>query len=590
MIILEHPLPEMLSYLGNNTSKTGKKYRFNRFCIITQETRGRKLIFNDLTKAFVMLESDEYDEIVNTHTSHIDFLYLSWFLVEEDFDEESLVEEFRSYWFAQKTTNIQHPVNYTILPTTACNARCFYCYEDRSIKKVMKTQTALDVAHYIVKHSGGIHPVVSLRWFGGEPTCNIKAIDTICNELSKLNINYVSDMTSNSYLLSGETVKKAKELWHLQSVQITIDGTEKVYNETKNYIYKDVNPFEQLMNNIGELLNIGIICDIRLNIDHHNAEDIMDLLDDMKQRFGKPSNLYFYAMPLFECAMDKPRTEEERDKVYEWVTKVQIKLETLGYWRADLKRTLPTAMCMADDGKSVLINPEGKIGLCEHHIDDDFIGSIYDTNFDYKRLSEWDEKLGKLEICNDCPFYAHCVKLVHCIEQGKCYKQERDCNIESFKRKMHYYFINAQTTPYYMQQLNEQMYGVQQNNNTSQSITNVSALVSSSAFAGIKYGKELYIFLNMANLKEYGAPTPELLVDMLRDNFNIGIKYNIKPEDITIGEVDGIFENNKLYFFSINMRAYPGMRNEESLSWKHFTLYEGDINVPAGETSIVQWI
>ena len=43
-------------------------------------------------------------------------------------------------------------------------------------------------------------------------------------------------MISNGYLFSEEIIDRAARLWELRNVQITLDGTEKVYNETKAYI------------------------------------------------------------------------------------------------------------------------------------------------------------------------------------------------------------------------------------------------------------------------------------------------------------------------------------------------------------------
>ena len=97
----------------------------------------------------------------------------------------------------------------------------------------MSQEVALKVAKYIAQSDS-----IALNWFGGEPLYNIKAIGTITNYLIVHNKEFHSEMTTNGYLFNETVVKKAKELWNLTGVQITLDGTEKIYNKTKNY--KDV--------------------------------------------------------------------------------------------------------------------------------------------------------------------------------------------------------------------------------------------------------------------------------------------------------------------------------------------------------------
>lgn len=52
--------------------------------------------------------------------------------------------------------------SYTILTTTDCNARCFYCYELGRSRIPMSEQTAHEIADYISA------PKVNIHWFGGE--------------------------------------------------------------------------------------------------------------------------------------------------------------------------------------------------------------------------------------------------------------------------------------------------------------------------------------------------------------------------------------------------------------------------------------
>jgi UTP--glucose-1-phosphate uridylyltransferase len=85
-------------------------------------------------------------------------------------------------------------------------------------------------------------------------------------------------MTSNGYLFDEKLVTKAVHSWNLEDIQITLDGTENVYNKTKNYIYKNTNAFKRVIDNIGLLLKAGVRVMIRLNIGEHNKEDLYELV------------------------------------------------------------------------------------------------------------------------------------------------------------------------------------------------------------------------------------------------------------------------------------------------------------------------
>lgn len=69
-----------------------------------------------------------------------------------------------------------------------------------------------------------------LAWFGGEPLYNAQVIDLICNDLVERGIGYESSMISNGFLFDEKLIKRAAELWRLRQIQITLDGTEGVYN------------------------------------------------------------------------------------------------------------------------------------------------------------------------------------------------------------------------------------------------------------------------------------------------------------------------------------------------------------------------
>ncbi len=178
-----------------------------------------------------------------------------WFLVPQEHDDRKACHEIREMAALLKpATNTV--TTYVILTTTGCNARCFYCYEKGTKPVVMTAETASKVVRYIVAHRGDEN--VSIRWFGGEPLVNVKVIDQICTELREQGVPFRSSMVSNGYLMDADMVERAKDLWQLQHVEITLDGMAQTYNRVKDYVYRGVNAFERVLENIGMLTAAGI--------------------------------------------------------------------------------------------------------------------------------------------------------------------------------------------------------------------------------------------------------------------------------------------------------------------------------------------
>ena len=233
--------------------KDGEQYR-PMYYVVEQPVDEGLLRYHTMTKALVLLTPEEAD-IYKTNPAALPQLIEQWFLVPSSHDDRLLSRQIRDVakMLKKKTNAI---TSYTILTTTDCNARCFYCYEMGRSRIPMSHETAMQTADYIISHCQG--KKVSLHWFGGEPLYNKSVITIICRRLKDANIEYKSTMTSNGYLFDEEIVKEAKDLWQLNEIQITLDGTEKIYNNSKAYIYKGVNAYRRVINNIHHLQDVGI--------------------------------------------------------------------------------------------------------------------------------------------------------------------------------------------------------------------------------------------------------------------------------------------------------------------------------------------
>lgn len=403
-----------------------KQYVFSKHCI-SVPCEEVNLLYHTLTGALILLENGEN----KAEKQHV--LIRNWFLVPEDFNECKHADDVKDILRMLRPKGVAK-TGFTILTTTDCNARCFYCYELGIRRIPMTEQTAREAALYIARICGG--KPVQLRWFGGEPLYNRQAIDTICKTLGQNGISYESSMVSNGFYLDEQTARTAVEDWHLKKVQITIDGTETIYNRTKAYIDAEQNPYARVMGNIQSALDAGIAVTIRLNMDARNAGDLLRLLDDVKARFEGCDNLDIYIALLheFEGKIHRHETDRQAEEAYGLL---RDKAEAMGMLR---RKPLPDGIainsCMADNDACETILPDGRVGRCEHFSEAMVTGDIWNDARDTAVKTNWRKPLSVPE-CEDCALYPQCRKLSLCEwNRDGCDRLDRSIKINDLKRKM----------------------------------------------------------------------------------------------------------------------------------------------------------
>ena len=429
MQIISNPNESILKILSKFCT-LGACRRHLRYTAQAQTPAGH-LLFNLLTRELVLLTEEEWQTRFDS-----DYLKSHWFVVPEDCKDKEYADLVR--WVLQNKQKKNPPITgYTIFTTTDCNARCFYCFELGRSRVPMSEETARKVAPYIASHCGG--EKVKLSWFGGEPLFNKSVIDIICNGLRETGVEFSSRIVSNGYLFDGKTVKNAVQNWNLKRVQITLDGTEAVYNKVKAFIYRQGSPYQVVMENIGHLLANGVAVTVRLNMDMHNAENLLELVEDLAGRFAGQKGLTFYAHHLFDG--DKPMADIHSFEEWELrdaaMCRLNEKIASLGLApRGGISKTPKSNFCMADSGKAVTILPGGEIGLCEHFSESEFIGHIDREGFDRAVVNSWKERIPEIPECAECFYYPDCLQLKKCASGSVCFEHLRREKRRQIERQM----------------------------------------------------------------------------------------------------------------------------------------------------------
>jgi radical SAM protein with 4Fe4S-binding SPASM domain len=307
----------------------------------------------------------------------------------------------------------------------------------------MSNGMAQRIADYIISHSND--EKVSITWYGGDPLYNKGVITIISQRLKDAGIDYKSNMISNGYLFDDETIAEARELWLMKRVQITLDGTEQVYNRNKTFIYKNVNAYQRVISNIHNLQDAGIQVVIRLNIDMHNADNLMELTEELHREFPKTDGIHVYVHQLFE--EEKGRTaihdEKKRKIVFLKMKEIRNRLADYGFTKKiKLRRKVKINRCMADSDRCITITPIGNIGKCDHYTNDQFVSHIDSEAWDEEMLQNFRETNDEIPACATCFDYPNCFMLKRCQATRRCYPEVQEDRKDNIHHEMQVAFDN----------------------------------------------------------------------------------------------------------------------------------------------------
>lgn len=431
------PANQLVSiYLGKQKIKGDGLYRLSSFAIPVNIDNG-VLLFHNMTKELVFLSSSLQD----IDASVREYLIAHWFLVPDSCNERKISNDLSNLLRFHPFTDSGK--SFTILPSTDCNARCFYCFEKDLCKATMDYDTAIQVVNFIKSQTNS--KPFKLRWFGGEPLINHEIINYICSELNHSpGKTFVSSLITNGYLLNKEILNEAINEWNLESVQITLDGTAEIYNKAKNYIYDDANAFRVVMDNIKNIADSSVSLKIRLNIDLYNLTDMFSLIDQLGLEIRNKKNISISAVPLFEKAGAFPidRDETKRETLYEGISRINKKIRATGFVSAERNLLgVRSNCCGADSNHAIVISPTGELLRCEHITGEQIVGTVFD-GVSTISTGVWNEYLPDLEICGSCALYPTCYRLKGCLESEVCTDTIREHRINRLVKQLEQIYLN----------------------------------------------------------------------------------------------------------------------------------------------------
>lgn len=317
---------------------------------------------------------------------------------------------------------------YDILPTTGCNARCFYCFEQGMQVKNMTHDTADAVVRFI-KNTRSPEGKIELSWFGGEPMLRLGIINRICKAVRDAGIPYHSTMITNGSLFTPELVEKAKNDWLLDKVQVTLDGMGEEHERRKAYVDLPES-YRITLENIQLLVKAGIAVVVRLNMDPGNTESINTLYDHMKPQYTTGDRIVFDPAILSEGWFEwsAERSADQQAQLRNSWLQLRERIWKDGFFRPRvLSQDLPRWYCMANSSGSVTILPDGTLSMCQTGCEGMYYGNVRDGITKPEMVKKWKDRLNIREKCKACPYLPECTGFAMCpSEQTDCHVAAAD--------------------------------------------------------------------------------------------------------------------------------------------------------------------
>ena len=376
-------------------------------------------LFNTWNRKLKFFNIQEYTDYKNNviDNKKVDILTRDLFLI----DAQTNIYQWSKDLYYEKCLS-DKTLSVTIMPTMACNFRCFYCYENHDAIRMTGKMQDLVIAAIIDRMKE--YDSLRVEWFGGEPLLEIETIVDIssklidyCKESGK---SYIASMTTNGYLLTYDNYCLLKTKCRVMYYQVSIDGNKNDHDQSRP-LSNGGGTFDKIISNLkdikaNEKSSLVKIC-IRTNYTASNIIHRKDwerylhneFLDDRRftyipkiawNNYRNEENNYKYLSLSFGSSLtnlnDPTNLQNDFLKAF-----------------MDLNTVSKGEICYASKPNSIIIGPEGKLMKCTVHLDSDInnVGYI-DANGKFVinsfEKSYWVKETVD-DTCLSCPIFPICL-------------------------------------------------------------------------------------------------------------------------------------------------------------------------------------
>lgn len=236
--------------------------------------------------------SDFFDEKKKDIPKDIEEILIeNGYLVPEELDEFERVNG------AREKIIDSEKVTVTIIPTSGCNFKCVYCYEEMCLQR-MSNQTIEDMISFINKVIEG-KKILFVNWFGGEPLLEIEKIEIITAKIKEIckkqKVRFLAGATTNGYLLNLANFRRLLRC-NIVDYQVTIDGLREDHNQLR-MLKTDKGSYDVIIENLYKIskeVKSGFFSiSVRCNFLRNSMNKYEEILDNFAKLFGGDKRFSF---------------------------------------------------------------------------------------------------------------------------------------------------------------------------------------------------------------------------------------------------------------------------------------------------------
>ncbi len=379
----------------------------------------KTILYNALSQKILILDK-EYDinnwnnAVLSSETRR--FLVDNHFWVEPEYDENALMDMYRM------ESIMQDELQLMILPTTICNFKCIYCYENLYPSN-MDEITMNNIICFIKREMGDKKRLV-VEWFGGEPLVQKEIIYRLSEKILEVchlsRKQFVASITTNGSLLDVETFQRLLN-YHVFTFNVTLDGPAYIHNKLKPYS----NGRDSFDTIIGNLLDIkkkffskrfAIL--VRVNVTRVLLPVFEEFLKYLYELFGNDPHFSFMFRIVQDCESDtmgqiRDQLLDSLDEVYDLLLKSKVNLDYRGHYELLSNRT-----CFGARRNAFVIYVDSSVYKCPNLIGDEksrigYLDNSGQILLNKKMLSKWInanlfKSSRKCEVCSFAPSCKDC--------------------------------------------------------------------------------------------------------------------------------------------------------------------------------------
>ena len=380
--------------------------KLSTFNIVARTGDGNRVLSNSVTGGACVISEKHYNmvrkslggKLTNEEVEALTKdLRKGGFIVDNDVDELTRVK-YLSHYGAYKGDYL----DLRILPTEQCNFRCAYCYE--SFEKGEMTPEIRGRIKLLLEKKAPHIKRLFLGWFGGEPLIAIDTIsdlsETILELKGRFDFRYESNITTNGFFLSGETMSKLL-LFGIKRVQVTIDGNKDEHDERRKLL-NGGRTFDVIMDNLRAIkgLNDDFDFTVRINFDMGNTGSIYNFLDLLRNILVGDKRFAVFFRSVSNCGGPNNEIEKLALVPSEKSIMMQLKFQEealrkgLRVANASVMPKLNSFLCYAALPHSFTIGSDGTVYKCTIYFGHDInkIGYVDEKGtlkLDVNKVAQW---------------------------------------------------------------------------------------------------------------------------------------------------------------------------------------------------------